>query len=168
MRTSSATAIALAVSLSGCASTQYMGRVPRPSPEGSADVSDEPREPVVPLRRTGDPSGDPRLVAVTPSGTIFDLGNGNRLLVPNGNEYNVVEKHPGTGAIEGLLMGAIAGLVIGGIVVAKNDCSSWGGCVTSVPGVFALSGLLGGAVGALYGAAVGHTTTYHWGRFPTR
>jgi len=164
MRTSSATAIALAVSLSGCASTQYMGRVPRPSPEESADVSDEPREPVVPLRRTGDPSGDPRLVAVTPSGTIFDLGNGNRLLVPNGNEYNVVEKHPGTGAIEGLLMGTITGLVIGGIVVAKNDCSSGGGCVTSTPGVLVLSGLLGGAVGALYGAAVGHTTTYHWGR----
>ena len=168
MRASPVTAIVLAVSLVGCASTRYMGPVPSLPPEGSAsNMCEAPREPVVPIARPGNSSGDPRMVAVTSEGTTFELGHGQRVLLPHADQFTLVEKEHGTGAIEGLVTGTTFGLIIGAIVVAKNDCSPGAGCVNSVPGVFLLTGLLSGAIGALYGATVGHTTTYRWGPAPT-
>lgn len=158
-------AVVLSASWLGCASTRYMGRVPAMSPDPvppPASLDPEPA-PIEPLPRREPLPSAPRLLSLTPSGTTFELPDGQRLLVPNADQYLITQSYHGIGAIEGLVGGSLIGLVVGAVVAAKNNCTdSSTGCVSTGTAILA-TGVITGALGTLYGALVGHTTTYRWG-----
>jgi glycerol uptake facilitator-like aquaporin len=132
----------IALSIGGCSTTRYLG----------------PLDVVTPVTRSY-PSNVPRVVSV--SGTQATLGypGGGTQLISTDSTYVQLEHSPGTGALEGFLGGA----VLGAVTVAANSSScSDNDCTAAL----LVAPLVIGALGALYGAVVGHKTTYVLGPRP--
>ena len=146
MRAAAVVAAALWIGASGCATTRYMG----PLDAGGADAA----------ARNAYPPILPKIVAVTPTDVVLAYPGGGRQLLPKNSSYVQVETSYGIGALEGFLGGAAIGLAAG--AAGSSECSS----DTCTGAALALSALVTGAFGALYGVVVGQTTTYVFA--PTR
>jgi hypothetical protein len=150
MRGAAVVAAALWIGTSGCATTRYMG----PLDAGRADG------PVTDASPPNYPSILPKIVAVTPTDVVMAYPGGARQLLPKNSSYVQVETSYGIGALEGFLGGAAIGLAAG--AAGSTGCSS-DSCTGAA---LALTALITGAFGALYGVVVGQTTTYVFA--PTR
>ena len=170
-------AVAAVVAVVGCSTTKYMGPLPRPQvAEAAKGEKDRGREetsgePVLPICSSEAPAASPRAATtptITPTTVVLD--NGQRVVLPAaGDQFLYVTTDHAQGALEGFVGGALFGAIIGALIVAdaSGDCAAGrGGCVESVPGVFIVSMLLNGAIGAIYGSHGGHRTTYRWGPTP--
>lgn len=155
--------VALAICVvTGCATTRYMaapGAEARVAPVHSARSKHHMPEPVAPLSPPASdlPEDVPRVTGVTAKGWDLVYPSGTRVLLPAGEQLLLVRTDHKLGALEGMIGGLLCGLALGGIVAAKSGCDD---CVLPA---LAVSALLSVAVGTMYGATRGHTTTYVYG-----
>lgn len=88
---------------------------------------------------------------------VLGYPGGGTEVVSTDSTYSQLEVSAGLGAFEGFLGGAAVGAAAG-----VSGCSNGGDCAAAV----IVGTMLAGAIGALYGAMVGHKTTYvlgpHW------
>jgi hypothetical protein len=124
----------IALSLSGCSTTRYLG----------------PLNAVTPVSRSY-PANVPRVLSVSGNQAVLGYPGGGTGVVSANSTYVQVETSAGLGAFEGFLVGAALGGAAG-----AGGCSSGGDCA----GAVVIGTVLMGALGALCGAMVGHRTTY--------
>ena len=131
----------VALSLSACSTTRYLG----------------PLDAVTPVSRSY-PANVPRVLSVSGNQAVLGYCGGGTQVIPADTTYAQVETSAGLGAFEGFLTGAAVGATAG-----ATGCSGGGGdCARALVVGFVLAG----AIGALYGAMVGHKTTYVLGPHP--
>jgi hypothetical protein len=143
---------ATSVASAGCATTRYMGPldiVPDP-PRVAPAATGHSAAPV----KDDYPACLPKIIAVTPTQVVFGYPGSTPQLLPRNSTYVQEQTNYGVGALEGFLGGAAIGAVAGAI--GAKGCSS-GSCAGAA---IALTALVSGALGALYGVVVGQKTTY--------
>jgi hypothetical protein len=123
----------------GCTVTRYLG----------------PLDIVTPVSRSY-PSNVPRVLSVSGTNAVLGYPGGGTEIVATDSTYVQVEVSAGLGAFEGFLGGAALGVTA---VAASSSSCSGDDCTAAL----IIAPLLMGAIGALYGAMVGHKTTYTLG-----
>jgi len=132
----------ITVLIGGCSTTRYLG----------------PMNVVTPISSSY-PSDLPRVVSVSGTQAVLAYPGGGTQLVASDSSYVQMETRPGLGALEGFLGGAAVGAAA---VAADSSSCSGGDCTTAL----LVGPLISGAIGAIYGAMVGHKTTYILGPRP--
>ena len=144
----------------GCSSSYHVGKEPAPDKYSFAQVNEIAKDHSVTIwTMRGEEIRAACLFVGDDSTTFLHSNTEKRITIATSSVETITIKNVGAGAIDGLIPGAIvgvpAGLLFGSLVAASEDrVNSIDG--PSAAGVFAGTA----ALGALVGAAIGHTDVY--------
>ncbi len=154
--------------LVGCTTTHKLGRIDDPGVRAQIDALAADGDAIVHVRhppRPGPPPFGETVKAVTPQGLVIEPTRGQPLLVPREQVTSLSRYDHGRGAGDGALALGIPGFLVGltfGFLAASvapgcsDDCGPGPNPVTVGFGAGAVLGVIGAALGTLFGAAGGH------------